>query len=181
MPQTINLYSISIPPMIKSLKAFIPILAKAKAHAQQKATERHPLEKQLSALLNDRLIFDQFNFIKQLQVTTDNAKAGAARLAEINPPKFEDTETTLDEIIARLEKTITFLESIDSKKVIGNDELKITLNYFAGKYFTAFEYVSEYLLPNFYFHLTTAYSILRKNGLDVGKVDFIGGLPLKDL
>ncbi|MEK7107101.1 MAG: DUF1993 domain-containing protein [Patescibacteria group bacterium] len=180
MQQT-NLYTITVPPMMKALEALSKIMDKAVAHAETKGTERRPGSVHIEALLNDRLIFDQFSFIKQVQVACDNAKGGAARLAEIEAPKYEDDEKTVPELKSRIKKTVAFLKTIKPKQIIGKERIKISLPYFPTKYITGFEYATEYLLPNFYFHIVTAYSILRKNGVDIGKKDYINGLPLKDL
>lgn len=179
--QETNLYTVSIPPMIKALKALSEILGKGLAHAETKSSDWMPTEKQMTALLNDRLVFDQFPLVKQIQIATDNAKGAAARLAEIEIPKFEDNETTVEELQARIAKTLEFLESIKPEQIIGKEDLKISLPYWKDKYLTGFEYVTQYLMANFYFHVTTAYSILRKNGVNVGKSDFSGGLPLKEI
>ena len=178
--QETNLYTITIPPMMKTLKALSGILDKVNAHAQSKQLEWHPKGMQEDALLQSRLISDQFPFIKQVQVACDNAKGAAARLAEIEIPKFEDTEKTVEELKVRIDKTVLFLKSITPDHIIGKEGVKVVLPYWNGKHMTGFEYVTEYLIPNFYFHVATAYSILRKNGVTLGKADYIGGLPLKD-
>ncbi len=180
MPTT-NLYTVSIPPMIKALMALSKLIDKASAYAETKAISWVPAEKQMEALIHERLVFDQLNFIRQVQVACDNAKGAVARLGEIEVPKFEDNEKTASELKARIEKTLEILKNVKPEQIMGKEEIKVTLPYFPGKYFTGFEYVTEYLLPNFYFHVTTAYSILRKNGVPVGKEDFMGGLSLKDL
>ena len=180
MQQT-NLYAVTIPPMMKALETLSKLMDKATAHVETKATERHPASEHLSSLLNDRLVFDQFPFTKQVQIACDNAKGGAARLAEIEISVYEDNEKTVPELKARIEKTMAFLKTIEPKQIIGKEGIKISLPYFPTKYITGFEYATEYLLPNFYFHIVTAYSILRKNGVDIGKKDYINGLPLKDL
>ncbi|MDP3965179.1 MAG: DUF1993 domain-containing protein [bacterium] len=179
--QEANLYTITVPPMMKALDALSKLLDKASVHAESKSTERRPGSVHMEAMLNDRLIFDQFNLIKQVQIACDNAKGGAARLAEVEAPKYEDNEKTVPELKARIEKTIAFLKAIEPKQIIGKEGIKISLPYFPTKFITGFEYATEYLLPNFYFHIVTAYSILRKNGVDIGKKDYINGLPLKDL
>ncbi len=165
--------------MMKSLKALSGILDKMSAHADSKQLNWHPAGMQEDALMQSRLIADQFPFVRQVQVACDNAKGAAARLAEIENPKHEDTEKTVAELKARIDKTIAFMESVKPEQIIGKEDIKIVLPYWDGKSLTGFEYVTEYLMPNFYFHITTAYSILRKNGVDLGKSDFIGGLPLK--
>ncbi len=176
MEQT-NLYTVTIPPMMKALEALKGVLEKGKKHAEGKKLSWMDFE---HALLGDRLIFDQFPLMRQVQVACDNAKGGAARLAEVEIPKFEDDEKTIDELIARIDKTLAFVKTIKPDQVIGKEAIKVTLPYWENKHMTGFGYATEYLLPNFYFHLTTAYAILRKNGVEIGKADFMGGLPLKD-
>jgi hypothetical protein len=171
-----NLYSVTIPPILKSLESLSKLLDKAAEYAASRKTPRQDFEE---ALLQSRLVFDQFPLVRQIQIASDNAKSVAARLAEIEVPKYEDTEKTIAELKERLDKTIKFVKSIKPEQIIGKENIKISLPYWEGKYLTGFEYVTEQLLPNFYFHVTTAYSILRKNGLHIGKGDYIGKLPLK--
>lgn len=181
MENTTNLYVVTVPVLKKALKVLSNILDKGVIHAGTKASERQPTAKHMDAMLNDRLVFDQFPLIRQIQIACDNAKGGPARLAEVEPPKFEDNEKTVEELKARIDKTIAYLDTIKPEQIIGKENVKVSLPYFPSKYFTGLEYVTEYLLPNFFFHVTTAYAILRKNGVDIGKADFMGGLPLKDL
>lgn len=180
MPKT-NLYSVTVPPMRKMLEALSKMLDKATAHTNTKATERRPGSYYAEALLNDRLVFDQFPLKMQVQMACDNAKGGAARLAGIEPPKFEDNENSIAELQKRIEKTLAFVATIKPEQIVAREEERVTLSYFPGKYLTAFDYATEYLIPNFYFHVVTAYSIMRKNGIDLGKADYMGGVPLKDL
>ena len=175
-----NLYTVTIPPMIKALTALSGILDKADTHAKGKQLEWHPAGMQEEALLSDRIISDQFPFVRQVQIACDNAKGAAARLAEIEIPTYEDTEKTVAELKARIDKTIEFVKSVKPEQIIGKEGIKISLPYWGGKHMTGFEYVTGYLMPNFYFHITTAYAILRKNGVTIGKSDFMGDLPLKD-
>lgn len=175
--QETNLYTITIPPMRKTLGAFSKILDKAAAHAESKKTPKRTFEE---AMLNDRIIFDQFPLLNQVRIACDNAKGGAARLAGMEPPVFEDNEKTIAELKARIERTLAFMEKVVPEHVVDHEDRKISLPYWGGKHTTAFEYATEYLLPNFFFHVTTAYAILRKNGVDIGKNDYIGALPLKD-
>lgn len=163
--------------MLKSLKSLKIVLQKAKSHADSKKLSWMDFEE---ALTHDRIIFDQFPFLKQIQVACDNAKGLAARLAEIEVPKHEDTEKTLAELMTRVDTTIAFLETIEPGQIIGKEGVKISLAYWNGKHMTGYEYATEYALPNFYFHITTAYTILRKNGVGVGKYDYMADLPLKD-
>ena len=176
-----DLYTTTVPPFIKALDNLSKILDKAAAHAAGKATERRPAAYFERALLNDCLIFDQFPLLMQVQRVSDNAKGGPARLAGIEGPKMEDAETTIAELKDRLAKTAAFLKTLTPEQFVGSEERKIELPYWKGKYLTGFEYATVYLVPNFYFHYATAYSILRKNGVDVGKDDYIGNVPLKEL
>ena len=178
--QETNLYTVTIPPMVKSLGALSKILDKLVSHADSKQLDWHPQGMQEEALLQSRLISDQFPLIRQVQVACDNAKGAAARLAEIEIPKHEDTEKTVAELKARIDKTIAFMKTIAPEQIIGKEGVKIMLPYWKGKHMTGFEYVTEYLMPNFYFHVTTAYSILRKNGVELGKNDYMSELPLKE-
>jgi hypothetical protein len=178
--QETNLYTVTVPVMIKALTSLDGMLDKVTMYATAKATERRPAAYFEDALLQSRLIADQFPFVQQVQVTCDNAKGAAARISGVEMPKFEDNEKTVAELKARVEKTIAFLKTITADQMIGKEAAQITLPFWNGKHLTAFEYVTEQVLPNFFFHLTTAYSILRKNGIDIGKGDYIGGLPLKD-
>ena len=170
-----NLYTITVPLFIKTLTALSGVLDKAGTHAGTKQLEWHPAGMQEDALLNSRLISDQFPLLRQIQVACDNAKGGGARIAGIEAPKFEDNEKTIPELKARIDKTIEFLKTIKPEQVVGQEDRKVTLPFWKGKSATAFGYVTEYLIPNFYFHVTTAYSILRSNGVQIGKDDFIGG------
>jgi hypothetical protein len=176
-----NLYTVTVPPMMKALKALDGLLDKVDVHAKSKQLEWHPAGLQEDALLQSRLISDQFPFIRQIQVACDNAKNGLARVAGIEAPKFEDNEKTIAELKARIEKTVAFLKTMKPADLVGKEGGKVTLPYWGGKSMTAGDYVQNYLIPNFYFHVATAYSILRKNGLAVGKGDYMGALPLQDL
>lgn len=177
MEQT-NLYTTTIAPMIKGLRALKEILAKAATHAD---TKKQPWATFEHALLGDHMIFDQFPLLRQIQITCDTAKGAAGRLAEVEVPKHEDNETTIAELITRIDKTLAFVESIKEDQIVGKEGIKVTISYYPGKYMTGFGYATEYAVPNFYFHLGTAYNLLRKNGVELGKNDFLGSLPLKDL
>lgn len=181
MANQMNLYTATIPVMKKSLQQLLQLIEIAMKHATTKANERISAEKRMEDLLQDRLVFDQFPLIRQIQIATDNAKGGAGRLAEVEVPKYEDNEKTYEEIKARIEKTIAFLDTFKPEQFEGKEEVKVTVPYWHGKYLTGFEYATQQLMPNFFFHYTTAYAILRKNGVEVGKSDFIGKLPLKNM
>ena len=166
--------------MIKTLQALSEILDKLEAHASSKQLDWHPPKAQETALINSHLISDQFPFIKQIQIACDNAKGSVARLAEIDIPAYEDNEKTVAELKARIDKTIAFIKTIKPEQIIGKEEVKISLPYWGGKSMSGFDYVTEYLIPNFYFHIVTAYSILRKNGVQIGKSDYTGGLSFNE-
>ncbi len=174
-----NLYSMTVEPFSKKLEALKGLLEKVGAHAASKQLEWHPAGMQEDALLHSRLISDQFPFVRQVQVVCDNAKNGAARLAEIEAPKMEDTEKTITELQARIDKTLAFLKTVKPEQVNGKEAVRIALPYWGGKSMSGGQYAQHYLIPNFYFHLTTAYSIMRANGLPIGKDDFMGPLPLE--
>lgn len=177
MPQT-NLYTITIAPMIKSLTALKTVLDKATAHVEAHKLSWMSFEE---SMLNDRIIFDQFHLIRQIQIACDNAKGAAARLAEVEVPKHDDTEKTFAELQKRIDTTLEFVNSIKSEQIIGKEDIHVILPYFPDKYLTGFEYATEYAMPNFMFHVTTAYAIIRKNGVPLGKGDFIGSISFKDL
>jgi hypothetical protein len=179
MKKEMNLYTATVVPFTKTLQALSKLLDKVGAHAESKQLQWHPAGMQEDALLQSRLISDQFPFVRQVQVACDNAKNGVARLAEVEAPKMEDTEKTIGELKARIDNTLAFLKTIKPEQVIGKESVKVMLPYWGGKHMDGFGYVTQYLLPNFYFHVTTAYSIMRKNGVQIGKNDFTGDLDLQ--
>jgi uncharacterized protein len=168
-----NLYTVTVPPMLRALENLSGLVDKAAAHAESKKAA-------VEQLLNDRLVFDQFHFAKQVRVACNHAKRTAALVAGIEDPAFEDTEATPEELKARIEKTAAFLKTIRPEQMIGKEDAPIAIYYLPGKHLPAFEYVTASALPNFYFHVVTAYSILRKNGVAIGKSDYIGSLPYQD-
>lgn len=132
-------------------------------------------------LLDSRLALDMFPLSKQIQIISDNAKGLNARFSAIEAPSMADEEKTLQELIERLKKTTAFITSIDDGAYSDAEERKIILPYFPGKYQTAEDYLNDFALPNFFFHYTTAYAILRMKGFEIGKTDFLGSLNLRDL
>jgi hypothetical protein len=169
-----NLYTVTVPTFIKLLTGLKTVLTKAEAHAKEAGITEE-------AFLNDALAPDMFPLKKQVQVASDNAKGAVARLTGKENPKFEDTEATFGELQARIDKTLEFVQSVSEAEFAGAEERKVTLPYFPDKYMTGTGYALEYALPNFIFHVVTAYGIVRKNGVAVGKADFMNCLPLKDL
>jgi hypothetical protein len=156
------------PFFIHSLTALSNCITKAEAHAEAKRLKPEVIP-------NLRLVADMFPFARQVMIATDHAKGAPARLAGMDVPSYADTETTLAELQARIAKTIAFLQTIPDDAFAGADARSITIK--AGPReltFPAPQYLHSYAVPNFYFHMTTAYNILRTNGVDVGKTDFLG-------
>jgi hypothetical protein len=179
--QETNVYTTTILPMMRTLEALSKIIDKGIAFAATKKTERMDFTE---ALLNDRLIFDQHPFVRQVQIACDMGKGAAARLSKQEPPSMPDTEKTAAELQARIQKTLDFMKTVSPESVIGNEDAIITMppyykKQYGGEKLTGYEYATMYALPNFYFHVTTAYAILRKNGVQLGKSDYLGPLPLK--
>lgn len=166
---TISMYNASIPAFIKMLNNMNAILDKASAWAQAKKID----EKYLMA---SRLAPDMLPFIKQIQIATDIVKGCAARLAGVDVPKYEDNEASFTELKTRISKTIAFLETIKAQQIDGTEEKSIELKFGPNSFmFTGLDYLLTFANPNLYFHVTTAYAILRHNGLEIGKKDYLGG------
>ena len=134
----------------------------------------------ISVLLNGRLAPDQKPFIYQVQSACDYVKGAAAWLSGQRPPQHPDTEHTVDELRARIQKTVAFVESVKEAQYAGASERKVSFSWAPGKVMAGKDYLIQMTIPNTYFHLTTAYSILRHNGVDVGKMDFLGPINLID-
>ncbi len=156
----------------KVLNNLSAILDKASAYADSKKFD-------VNVLLESRLAPDQFNFIRQVQIACDTAKFCPARLTGKEAPAFEDSEKTVAELKTRIAKTITFLQSFHAEELQNKESVRITQPRWQGKSLSGAEYVSQHVVPNFYFHVTTAYAILRHNGVDVGKADYLGALPYR--
>lgn len=167
-----NLYDLTVPTAIKSLRNLSANLDKGAAFADSKKT---PME----VVLNSRLAIDQFPLTRQIQIACDTAKLGAARLTGVTPPTNEDTEKTLPEFQARIKSTIAFLETLKPEQFNGAETRQITNKFWENKWMKGEDYVHHHFLPNLYFHTTTAYAILRHNGVDVGKGDFLGKMPFQ--
>lgn len=165
---TISMYQSSVPVFIRQLTNLSNILTKAAAHSEAKKIDP-------TVLITSRLFPDMFPLSRQVQIACDSVKAGAARLAEIEIPSHEDTETTFAELQERIAKTIAFLQNIKAEQIDGKEELKISYTQrnresnFIGQ-----PYLLHYVMPNLYFHITAAYAILRHNGVEVGKKDYLG-------
>ncbi len=166
------LYEITVPQYIKMLGNLSAILDKGAAYAETKKFD-------VDVLLQSRLAPDQFNFIRQIQIACDTAKLSVSRVTGKEAPVHADTEKTLPELKARIDSVRSYLESFSEKDFAQADTIKVSQPRWDGQYLNGREFVIEHALPNFYFHITTAYSILRHNGVDVGKKDFLGKMPYK--
>lgn len=157
-----------VPAFVHSLTALSKILAKAEAWAEAKKMKPEVIP-------NLRLIADMLPFTRQITIACDHAKGASARLAQVEVPSFPDTETTLAELQERIAKTIAFIQSIPAEAYEGAETRSVTIKVGgADRSFPAMQYFASYAQPNFFFHMTTAYAILRSNGLEIGKGDFIG-------
>ncbi|MCK9608782.1 MAG: DUF1993 domain-containing protein [Methylomonas sp.] len=164
------MYAVTVPPILRSLANLRAILKKAIAHAEQKKIDP-------SVLVNARLYPDMYPLSRQVQIATDVAKGAAARLAGQEPLKYQDTESTLAELIARIDKTVALLESLTAEQINGSADKTILLpRHDRTSEFKGLDYLTDFVLPNIYFHVATAYAILRHNGVELGKQDFLGNI-----
>ena len=165
---SVSMYEASIPVFIRGLSALSAVLDKGSAYAKEKKIDE-------KALVNARLALDMYPLSAQIQTASDTAKLAIARLTGIEVPKFDDNESTMAELQERIAKTIAVLKSVDHAAFKDSNARTVTLNF--GKLKSSFRgknYLMHFALPNFYFHVTTAYAILRHNGVSVGKRDFLG-------
>lgn len=164
----ITLYSASIPTFIKGLTSLSLVLKIAEADVAARKID--PL-----VITSARLYPDMLPLTKQIQIATDGVKGYAARLAGVDIPSYADTETTFEELQARIAKTVDFLKTIRPDQIDGGEDRQITLKFPSNTFeFSGQDYLTDFALPNFYFHLTTAYAILRKNGVPLSKRNFLG-------
>ena len=166
----ISMYQASVPVFIRMLTNLKGILDKGTAHAQAKKIEE-------SVLLNARLYPDMLAFTRQVQLASDFARGTGARLAGKEPPAFEDTEKTFAELAVRVDRSVDYLRTLSVGDIDGSEGREIVRPIRGEpKKFTGLNYLLQFALPNFYFHATTAYAILRHSGVEIGKADFIGAL-----
>lgn len=166
---TISMYRASVPVFKTLLGNLDSFLDKAKAYAETRKIDPN-------ALLHARLSPDMFHLIKQVQVATDQAKGAAARLASVEIPKFEDNEATFADLKTRIAKTIAFLDTLKPEQIDGFEERKIVLTIRGEERpFKGIDYLLGFATPNVYFHIAAVYMILRHNGLELGKADFLAG------
>jgi uncharacterized protein len=165
---TISMYQASVPPIIRSLHNLITILDKGAAHAEAKKIDS-------TVLINSRLYPDMLPLSKQVQIASDVTRRGAARLAGLEAPAMADNETTFPALIDRIKNTIAYLETFTPAQIDGSEDKTIILPM--GKEsitMAGMPYLIVFILPNLYFHVTTAYNILRHSGVELGKMDFLG-------
>lgn len=165
---SISMYSISIPPLLRALDNLAGILKKGAAHAEARKID--PL-----VLTGSRLFPDMYPLTRQVYIATDVAKACGARLAGVEVPKYDDVETTFPELLARIDKTIAFLNGFTAGQIDGSESGNIEFKV-GGKpmRMQGLDYLLNFVKPNVHFHMTTAYNILRHNGVELGKRDFLG-------
>lgn len=163
----LSMHAVSAPVFVHMLKNLSAILTKAESQAKTKGYDP-------AVLLNARLAPDMFALTRQVQIATDQAKGCVARLAGHQPEAIEDTETTFAELQARIRKVIAIVEAYAPEQLDGSESREITIKIpNAELKFSGLDYVNQWVLPNFYFHITTAYAILRANGVELGKKDFL--------
>jgi uncharacterized protein len=165
---SLSMYQASVPVFVRGLTNLRAIVRKAREHAEAKKIEP-------AVLLASRLYPDMHPLTRQIQIASDAAKFCAARLAGAEPPSFADTEATFDELEARIDKTIAYVKGIEAAKIDGSEERPVELKLPSGPLeLKGVSYLVDFALPHFYFHITTAYDILRHNGVELGKFDYLG-------
>ena len=165
---TLSMYQASVPVFTRMLNNLATILEKAAAHAEAKKIDP-------AVFINDRLYPDMLPLGRQIMIASDTAKGGAARLAGVEPPSYEDNETSFPELIERLRKTIAYLNTLKPAQIDGSEKKTITLKTRNDTLtFEGMTFLLNRALPNLYFHVSTAYAILRHNGVDIGKKDYLG-------
>lgn len=164
-------FDVTIPVFIKNLTNVKKFLEHGLTHAKGKGmTETEFLAQSLTP--------DMYQLKRQVQIATDNAKGAAARLAGVEPLKIEDTEETVAELIARIDQVIAYLEAFTPEQFDTAAERKIVLHFLPDQYQTGADYLTDFALPNFFFHVSMVYALIRAQGAPLGKTDFIGGLNL---
>jgi|SRR5882757_2882391 len=165
---TLSMYQASVPVFARALNNLSAILDKAAASAEARKIDP-------AVLINDRLSPDMLPLSRQVQIAADTAVRGAARLAAVEIPSMPDTETSFAELRERLARAIAFVESVPADKIDGGEERTVTLPMRDGEVnFTGQSFLLSFVLPNIFFHVTAAYAILRHNGVELGKMDYIG-------
>jgi hypothetical protein len=165
---TVSIYTASVPLLKHMLEAMSKVLGKAAANATERKIDPQ-------VFVTARLAPDMLALARQVQIATDMSKGGVARLAGVEIPKFEDTETTIEELQARIAKTVAFMEGVPASAIEGSNDKAISFKAGSSEMnFTGADYLLMWVIPNVMFHVTTTYDILRHNGVPVGKRDFLG-------
>ena len=168
---SITMHSASVPVFVRLLGNLLTWLDKAQVHAEAKKFDP-------SVYLGTRLAPDMLPFTKQIQIACDGAKFCVARLAGVEAPTFDDTEASIDELRERIRKTLTFIQSVSAAQIDGTEDKDVVIPRRDGPMTLKGEaYLKHYATPNFYFHVTTAYALLRHNGVELGKSDYLGAPP----
>ncbi|HTJ64282.1 MAG TPA: DUF1993 domain-containing protein [Alphaproteobacteria bacterium] len=164
---SLSMYQASVPLFTRQLEAMANILGKAEAHAEARKYDQ-------KALIQARLFPDMLPLSAQIQIASDAAKGAAARLAGIDVPSWEDKEATLEQLKERCTKTVAYLAGFKPEQIDGSEEREVILKIGGNPYpFKGQQYLLSFAIPNFYFHVTTAYALLRHNGVEIGKRDFL--------
>ena len=168
------LYDLTVIQFSKMLQNLSAIMDKAAGFAETKKID-------VDVLLNSRLAPDQFNLIRQVQIACDTAKLGVARLADQvdSAPKHADTESSLEELQERIQSVLSYLNKFTPEDLADAEVVKVSQPRWEGKWLTGLEFAIQHAIPNLYFHVTTAYAILRHNGVEIGKKDYLGAMPYK--
>jgi hypothetical protein len=167
---SISMYDFSIAPLTRGLTNLSAILDKAAAHAAAKKFDS-------VVLAQSRLFPDMHPLVRQVQIACDSAKGAAGRLAGVEVPKHEDAEATFADLKARVAKTLDFVKSVTAAQLQGAESRDIEIKFPSGSWkFTGIGYLTDFVLPNFYFHESMVYALLRKSGVEIGKMDFLGAL-----
>ncbi|MET0535922.1 MAG: DUF1993 domain-containing protein [Steroidobacter sp.] len=168
---SLSMYEASIPTFLLTLGNLQKILEKAVAHAEGRKFDPN-------VFASTRLFPDMLPLARQIQIASDSAKGAAARLSGTEPPKFEDNETTIPELSARVAKTIDYLKSVKPEQFAGAEERTIVIKTSRNTFnFSGVNFLRHWALPNFFFHVTTTYALLRQGGVEIGKADFLGQVP----
>lgn len=165
---SLSMYAVTVTPIVRNLTQLRQILEKAELYAESKKIDP-------SVLVNARLFPDMYPLKRQVQIASDVAKGAVSRLAGQEPPKFEDVENSFPELIERVDKTLAHINSFNANQIDGTEDNTILLpRHDRTSTFTGLSYLTDFVLPNVYFHVTTTYAILRHNGLEIGKKDYLG-------
>lgn len=167
-PMTLSMYQAAVPVFSRALNNLNHVMKKGAAHAKAKDVSDE-------VLLQTRLVPDMLPLVKQVQIACDMATRGSARLAGVEPKAFEDNETTLEQVYARIDAAVAYVQTFTAEQIDGSEEREIVLKMRNGEMnFTGQDYLLQFVIPNLFFHCTTAYDILRESGVELGKMDFMG-------